>query len=57
VRARIVQGLDWLGARIDEDANAAGAPRLHAAGSLPIWIVPAAEEARIAADALALLGA
>ncbi|MET4129266.1 acetate kinase [Roseovarius sp. MBR-6] len=57
VRARIVEGLDWLGARLDAVANEAGAPRLHAAGSLPIWIVPAAEEARIAADALALLGA
>jgi acetate kinase len=57
IRSRIVNGLAWLGARLDEDANAAGAPRLHAPGSLPIWIVPAAEEARIAADALALLDA
>ncbi|MGX0904330.1 acetate kinase [Roseovarius sp. MBR-79] len=57
IRARIANGLAWLGARLDEAANAAGAPRLHAAGSLPIWIVPAAEEARIAADALALLEA
>ncbi|PKQ13054.1 MAG: acetate kinase [Alphaproteobacteria bacterium HGW-Alphaproteobacteria-1] len=58
VRARIVEGLGWLGARLDAAANAAGAARLHAAASsLPIWIVPAAEEARIAADALALLDA
>jgi acetate kinase len=57
IRARILSGLGWLGARLDEGANATGAPRLHAAGSLPIWIVPAAEEDRIAADALALLDA
>jgi acetate kinase len=57
VRARIVEGLGWLGARLDAAANEAGAARLHAADSaLGIWIVPAAEEARIAADALALLG-
>ncbi|MBE0455154.1 acetate/propionate family kinase [Roseovarius autotrophicus] len=58
VRARIVEGLGWLGARLDPAANAAGAARLHAAGTaLAIWIVPAAEESRIAADALALLDA
>jgi acetate kinase len=57
IRERIVAGLGWLGARLDPAANAAGAARLHAeASALGIWIVPAAEEARIAADALALLG-
>jgi len=56
VRARIVAGLEWLGARLDEGANATGGARLHATGSrLGIWIVPAAEERRIAAEALAVL--
>jgi len=57
IRERIVAGLGWLGARLDPAANAAGAARLHAeASALGLWIVRAAEEARIAADALALLG-
>lgn len=57
IRDRLVTGLGWLGARLDPAANAAGAARLHAGDSaLGLWIVPAAEEARIAADALALLG-
>lgn len=58
VRARIVAGLGWLGARLDEAANARGAARLRGAGSaVGCWIVPAAEERRIAAEALGLLPA
>ncbi|GAB4288061.1 MAG: acetate kinase [Roseovarius sp.] len=56
VRARIVAGLGWLGARLEADANARGQARLHPPGcSVGCWIVPAAEERRIAAEALALL--
>lgn len=56
VRARIMEGLGWLGARLDGAANESGAARLHAAEShLGCWIVPAAEEWRIAADARAVL--
>jgi len=58
IRARIVAGLGWLGARLDDAANAQGAARLHDAGSaVGCWIVPAAEERRIAAETLALLPA
>lgn len=58
IRARIVAGLGWLGARIDDAANTQGAARLHDAGSaVGCWIVPAAEERRIAAEARALLAA
>jgi|SRR6056297_2261402 len=58
IRTRIVEGLGWLGARLDPGANAAGHARLHAEGAaVSCWIVPAAEERRIAADALELLGA
>ncbi|MFB9151043.1 acetate/propionate family kinase [Roseovarius ramblicola] len=57
VRARIMDGLGWLGLRADAAANAGGGPRLHAQGSaIAAWIVPAREERMIAADALALLG-
>ncbi|MGR3761678.1 acetate/propionate family kinase [Roseobacteraceae bacterium NS-SX3] len=56
VRARILRGLAWLGLRLDETANAAGAAKLHAAGSaVAAWIVPAAEERQIARCTLALL--
>jgi len=56
IRARIMDGLGWLGLRADAAANESGAPRLHASGSaIAAWIVPAQEERMIAADALALL--
>ena len=57
VRARIMDGLSWLGLVPDPAANAVNLPRLHVAGS-PVqgWIVPAAEERQIARDALTLLG-
>lgn len=56
VRARIFEGLGWLGARLDPTANQAGGPRIAADGSaLQGWIVPAEEERRIATDTLALL--
>lgn len=56
IRARICRGLGWLGLTLDEDANAEGRTRLHAAASaVACWIVPAQEERRMAADALAVL--
>ena len=55
IRARIMDGLAWLGLRYDPAANAANAAKLHATETVSAWIVPAREEARIAADALSLL--
>ncbi|WP_413875310.1 acetate/propionate family kinase [Albidovulum sp.] len=49
VRARICAGLSFLGVAVDGQANARGAPRIEARGSLPVVIVPAEEEAWIAA--------
>lgn len=58
VRARILRGLEWLGVRMDPDANHRNASRLHAETSkIAIWIVPAREEEMIARDALTLMGA
>lgn len=58
VRAMILRGLEWLGARMDPDANHGNAARLHAETSeVGIWIVPAREEWMIARDALSLLEA
>lgn len=57
VRAGIVAGLGFTGARIDPAANTGHATRLHAAESdVAIWTVPAAEEAQIASDASEILG-
>jgi len=56
IRARIMEGLGWLGLQADARANAGGGPRLHAPGSaVTAWIVPAQEERMIAADALTVL--
>lgn len=50
MRLSILRGLAWAGVAVDAAANAAGATRLHANGSaVGAWIVPAAEEAHIAA--------
>lgn len=58
VRAMILQRLEWIGVRMDPDANHRNGPRLHAGtGKVAIWIVPAREEWMIARDALALLEA
>lgn len=56
VRQKILSGLDWLGVQCDPDANKRNAQRIEAPRSaLPVWIVEAAEEKTIAADALKLL--
>lgn len=58
VRAMILHGLEWLGVRMDPDANQRNGPRLHAeTGKVAVWIVPAREEWMIARDALALMEA
>ena len=55
VRARILRGLEWAGARMDPDGNHRGGPRLHASTSkVALWVVPAQEERMIAQDALEL---
>jgi acetate kinase len=56
VRARILRGMEWLGLRMDPDANHRGGPRLHAETSkVAVWVVPAEEERMIARDALELM--
>ncbi|UWR59999.1 acetate/propionate family kinase [Phaeobacter inhibens] len=57
VRARILRGLEWIGARMDVDANHARKSRLHAASSkVAIWVVEAEEERQIAMDTQTLMG-
>ena len=58
VRGRILKGMDFMGLTPDHAANDRGETRLHAAGSrVTAWIVPAQEEAQIAAEAMALIAA
>ncbi|UTS81687.1 acetate/propionate family kinase [Phaeobacter piscinae] len=57
VRARILRGLEWIGARMDVDANHARKARLHAGSSkVAIWVIEAEEERQIAMDAQTLMG-
>lgn len=56
IRARIAARLGWLGADLDEEANAASALVISAPGSsLRLMVVPTDEELMIARQTLALL--
>ncbi len=58
VRAAIMEGLGWAGLTADPAANAAHGPALHAPDSrVTAWVVPAREEAYIAARTRTLLAA
>jgi len=56
IRARIVEKMEWLGASIDSDANAANALRISRPGSgIAVLVVPTDEELMIARHTMALL--
>lgn len=56
VRARILDGLGWVGVVYDGPANLQGETALHESGShVAIWTVPAAEERQIALEATAIM--
>ncbi|MCR9113871.1 MAG: acetate/propionate family kinase [Rhodobacteraceae bacterium] len=58
VRARILRGLEWIGVRMDPDANHGRKARLHAESSkVAVWVIPAEEERTIAMDAVQCLEA
>lgn len=58
IRAQIVAGFAWLGARLEPERNAANAPSLGTSDSTPqLWIVSAEEERQIAMDAQNLIAA
>ena len=53
IRSRVVQGCAWLGAAIDDAANAAGRERIEAPGSrIKLAAIPTNEEKMIAAHTL-----
>lgn len=57
VRARILRGLEWLGVKMNPDANHRNSAKLNAESSkITVWLVPAQEERMIAQDAQSLMG-
>ena len=49
IRARVCQGLAWLGLELDESANERHGPQISTAGSrLSVWVIPTDEERMIA---------
>jgi len=56
IRERVCRDAGWLGVELDPAANAAGSPRISAAGSaVSAWVVPTNEELMIARHTRALL--
>jgi acetate kinase len=56
IRARICSGARWLGVDLDEQANAAGGPRISRAGSrVSAWVVRTDEELMIARHTRSML--
>jgi len=57
VRARVCEGLAWLGITLDPAANADHGPRISTAGTRPsAWVIPTDEEVMIARHTLEVLG-
>ena len=58
IRERVCRDAAWLGLQFDAEANAAGKPRISAAGSrVSAWVVPTNEELMIARHTQRLLQA
>lgn len=57
IRERVCRKAGWLGIKLDNDANSAGAARISAADSrVSVWVIPTDEEAMIAEHTIALVG-
>jgi acetate kinase len=57
IRERICRDAAWLGVELDADSNAAGGPRISAAGArVSAWVIPTDEERMIARHTRELLG-
>ena len=49
IRERVCRRVEWLGVRLDEDANRQGVSRISTADSpVPVWVIPTNEELMIA---------
>jgi acetate kinase len=57
IRARVCRDARWLGLELDEEANAAGGPRITRADSrAAAWVIPTDEEWMIALHTRSILG-
>jgi acetate kinase len=57
IRARICRDAEWLGVKLDGEANAKHGPRISAEESaVSAWVVPTDEETMIARHVARLLG-
>jgi acetate kinase len=51
IRARVCQDAQWLGVRLNEEANRKGGPQISAADSdVAVWVIPTDEDMMIARD-------
>jgi acetate kinase len=58
IRERVCRQAEWLGIRLDAEANAAGGPRISTPDSaVSAWVIPTDEERMIAIHTLATLAA
>ena len=58
IRERVCRAAEWLGVRLDPEANARGGPRISPPGSpASAWVIPTDEELMIARHTLGLVGA
>ena len=49
IRARVCQDAQWLGVRLNEEANRAGGPKISAEDSaVSVWVIPTDEDVMIA---------
>ena len=56
IRDRVLEGMDWIGIKVDRTANRAGAERISSAGSgVRVFVIRTDEEAIIAQRAVELL--
>lgn len=57
LRAAVVEKLEWLGAKLDADANKSNGPRISTEDSkVSMWVIPTNEELMIAQHTAALAG-
>ncbi len=55
IRAQVVAAAEWLGLRLDPEANARDGPRISVAGTASAWVIPTDEELMIARHTGALI--
>jgi acetate kinase len=55
-RTEVIEGCNWLGAKLDPDRNAKGEGRISAeTSSIPVWVIPTDEERLIARHTIRVL--